>query len=88
MRAAPATPSSPTRPILPEDFAGGRGVSYGSIYNYDTRVPLIFFGPQFRSAEIEESVESTAIAPTLCRALGAPLPSTSSGRILGNAFEL
>jgi predicted AlkP superfamily pyrophosphatase or phosphodiesterase len=74
-------------PNISEDFASGRGVSYGSIYNYDTRVPLIFFGPQFRNAEIETSVESTAIAPTLCRALGAALPSTSVGQILGDAFK-
>lgn len=74
-------------PNTSEDFANGRGVSYGSIYNYDTRVPLIFFGPQFRNAEIEDSVELTAIAPTLCRAMGAALPSSSSGRILGDAFK-
>jgi predicted AlkP superfamily pyrophosphatase or phosphodiesterase len=73
-------------PGVSEDFAGGRGVSYGSIYNYDTRVPLLFFGPQFRAAEIEDPVELTAVAPTLCRALGAELPSTSSGQILGAAF--
>jgi predicted AlkP superfamily pyrophosphatase or phosphodiesterase len=73
-------------PNVSEDFAKGRGVSYGSIYNYDTRVPLIFYGPQFRNAEIEDSVELTALAPTLCRALGADLPSTSSGRVLGDAF--
>ena len=69
-----------------ENFANGRGVSYGSIYNYDCRVPLIFFGPQFRAAEMEDAVESTAVAPTLCRALGAALPSTSSGHVLGDAF--
>jgi predicted AlkP superfamily pyrophosphatase or phosphodiesterase len=73
-------------PNAAEDFSTGRGVSYGSIYNYDTRVPLIFFGPQFRPAEIEDAVELTSIAPTLCRALGAALPSSSSGRVLGDAF--
>jgi predicted AlkP superfamily pyrophosphatase or phosphodiesterase len=73
-------------PNVAEDFATGRGVSYGSLYDYDTRVPLIFFGPQFRPAEIEDAVELTAVAPTLCRALGAALPSSSSGRILGEAF--
>jgi predicted AlkP superfamily pyrophosphatase or phosphodiesterase len=73
-------------PSVAEDFANGRGVSYGSIYNYDAQVPLILFGPQFRAVEIEDSIELTDIAPTLCRALGAGLPSTSSGRVLGQAF--
>jgi len=73
-------------PNAAEDFSSGRGVSYGSIYNYDSRVPLIFFGPQFRAAEIEDSVELTAIAPTLCQALGVEFPSTSAGRVLGDAF--
>jgi predicted AlkP superfamily pyrophosphatase or phosphodiesterase len=74
-------------PNVTEDFAHGRGVSYGSIYNYDARVPLVLYGPQFRAAEIEDSVQLTDIAPTLCRALGAGLPSTSSGRVLGQAFQ-
>jgi predicted AlkP superfamily pyrophosphatase or phosphodiesterase len=73
-------------PNVGEDFANGRGVSYGSIYNYDARVPLILYGPQFKAAEIEDSVELTDVAPTLCAALGAGLPSTSSGRVLGEAF--
>lgn len=73
-------------PNVVEDFANGRGVSYGSIYNYDARVPLILFGPQFRAVEIEDSIELTDIAPTLSTALGAGLPSTSSGRVLGEAF--
>jgi predicted AlkP superfamily pyrophosphatase or phosphodiesterase len=69
-----------------EDFAGGRGVSYGSMYNYDTRVPLLLFGPQFRAAEIQDSIELTDVAPTLAAALGTALPSSSSGRVLGEAF--
>jgi predicted AlkP superfamily pyrophosphatase or phosphodiesterase len=69
-----------------EDFAGSRGVSYGSIYNYDTRVPLILFGPQFSSGEREDHVELTDLAPTLSRALGTAMPSSSTGRVLGTAF--
>jgi predicted AlkP superfamily pyrophosphatase or phosphodiesterase len=73
-------------PNVSENFANGRGVSYGSIHNYDCRVPLILFGPQFRVAEIEDQIELTAVAPTLCRALGVQFPSSSSGRVLGDAF--
>ena len=34
-------------PEYVEDYGQGRGISYGSLYNYDVRVPLCFYGPQF-----------------------------------------
>jgi hypothetical protein len=73
-------------PGVVEDFAGGRGVSYGSIYNYDACVPLILYGPQFRAAEYERSIELIDVAPTLARAMGTGMPSSSTGRVLGEAF--
>ncbi len=69
-----------------EDFGSGRGVSYGSLYNYDSRVPLIFYGPQFRPRTFEEPVEAIDIAPTLARLTGIGYPSSASGRVLGEAF--
>ncbi|HEY1341019.1 MAG TPA: alkaline phosphatase family protein [Bryobacteraceae bacterium] len=74
------------RPEYIEDFDAGRGVSYGSLYNYDVRVPLCFFGPQFRAGVFESPVESVDVAPTLARALGVETPSSSTGRVLGEAF--
>ena len=41
------------RPGYVEDFGQGRGISYGSLYNYDVRVPLCFYGPQFRAGVFE-----------------------------------
>jgi len=70
-----------------EDFAGGRGVSYGSLYSYDTRVPLIFYGPRFRNAVIEAAVESIDIAPTLARAFRVAPPAASLGRVLSRALR-
>ena len=69
-----------------EDFGGGRGLSYGSLYNYDGRVPLIFFGPQFRPRTFEEPVETVDIAPTVARLTGVGYPSSTTGRVLGEAF--
>ena len=74
------------RPGYVEDYGGDRGVSYGSLYNYDVKVPLCFFGPQFRAGVFESPVESVDVAPTLARAVGAPPPSSSIGRVLGEAF--
>jgi hypothetical protein len=70
-----------------EDYGQNRGVSYGSLYNYDTRVPLCFFGPQFKAGvTIEAPVESVDLAATLARAAGVAPPSSGLGRVLGEAL--
>jgi hypothetical protein len=74
------------KPEYVEDFGQGRGVSYGSLYNYDVRVPLMFYGPQFRAGVYEAPVESVDLAPTLARVMGVATPSSSSGRVLGEAI--
>jgi hypothetical protein len=74
------------RPEYVEAFAPGRGVSYGSLYNYDARVPLCFYGPQFRAGQFEQMVTAIDIAPTLSRVLGVAPPSSTTGRVLGEAL--
>jgi len=69
-----------------EDFGKGRGISYGSLYNYDASVPLCFYGPQFRAGVHEIAVESIDVAPTLARACGVAAPSSSTGRVLAEAL--
>jgi hypothetical protein len=74
------------RPEWVEEYGQDRGISYGSLYAYDVRVPLCFFGPQFRAGVFESPVESVDLAPTLARAMGVAEPSSSVGRVLGEAF--
>ena len=74
------------QPEYVEDYGAGHGISYGSLYNYDVRTPLCLYGPQFRARVFEFPVESVDIAPTLARASGVPVPSSSVGRVLGEAF--
>ncbi len=74
------------QPEYVEDFGAGRGISYGSLYNYDSSVPLFFYGPQFAAGEYESPVESVDVAPTIARAIGVAAPSSSTGRVLGSAF--
>jgi hypothetical protein len=69
-----------------EDFGQSRGISYGSLYNYDARVPLCFYGPQFRAGVYESPVESVDVAPTLARVMGVGAPSSSTGRVLGEGL--
>jgi len=74
------------RPEYVEDFNAGRGVSYGSLYNYDARVPLCFYGPSFRAGAFESPVEAVDVAPTLARVMGIAEPSSTAGRVLGEAL--
>jgi hypothetical protein len=69
-----------------EEFTAGRGVSYGSLYNYDTRVPLFLYGPQFGKKQIERGIEAVDLAPTIARAAGLSPPSSSTGEVLAEAF--
>jgi hypothetical protein len=73
-------------PEYVEDYGRGRGISYGSLYNYDTRVPLILYGAPFETQEFETTVESIDLAPTLARAAGTAWPSSATGRVLGEAL--
>jgi len=74
------------QPEFIEDYGLGRGISYGSLYNYDACVPLFFLGPQFRAGVYEAPVESVDVAPTLARALGTARPSSGVGRVLSQAL--
>lgn len=74
------------RPGYIESAGFDRGISYGSLYNYDARVPLCFYGPAFRPGIYEQTVELVDFAPTLARIAGVATPSFSSGRVLGEAM--
>jgi arylsulfatase A-like enzyme len=73
-------------PEAVEDFGAGRGVSYGSLYNYDTRVPLFLYGPQFGKKLIEGAIEAVDLAPTVARAAGIATPSSATGKVLAEAY--
>jgi hypothetical protein len=73
-------------PEAVEDFAAGRGVSYGSLYNYDTSVPLFLYGPQFGRKTVERAIETVDLAPTVARAAGIAAPSSATGAVLAEAF--
>jgi hypothetical protein len=74
------------RPEYVEDYGQKRGISYGSLYNYDARTPLCLYGPQFLSGVFEQPVEAVDLAPTLARAIGVASPSSAAGRVLSEAL--
>lgn len=61
---------------------GEEGTSHGTVYDYDRRVPLIFYGAGVEPGEVNEAVHSIDIAPTLGKKLGLDLPADLDGRVL------
>ncbi|MEZ4452158.1 MAG: alkaline phosphatase family protein [Nannocystaceae bacterium] len=64
-----------------------RGTSHGSPYDYDSRVPLIFFGAGIPRGEHPEPVKTVDVAPTLAELLGVtptePVDGTSLLPLIG-----
>lgn len=62
--------------------------SSGSMYGYDTQVPLIFYGSGVGPQRIKRRVEMTSVAPTLARVLEITEPSASEGEVLPEIADL
>jgi predicted AlkP superfamily pyrophosphatase or phosphodiesterase len=58
------------------------GTSHGSPYNYDTHVPLLFYGWNVPEGETSRKTAIPQIAPTISNMLNIPLPSGSEANIL------
>lgn len=56
--------------------------SAGSMYGYDTHVPLVFYGFGMIPERVTRSVEMTSVAPTLARILGITEPAAAEGAVL------
>lgn len=74
------------RPGFVEYAGADRGISYGSMWNYDAQVPLLLKGPSFVPGRFDRTVEPTDIAPTLAAVAGLPAPAAATGRVLAEAF--
>jgi len=60
------------------------GSSHGSPYEYDTHVPLLFWGPAYvGQGEVKTRVQMADLAPTLAAIAGLPAPAQAQGRDLG-----
>ena len=61
---------------------GAEGSSHGTPYNYDSHVPLIFWGAGVQPGVYAETVGISDVAPTLAALLRIGTPTGSIGRIL------
>lgn len=53
----------------------------GSMYNYDTRVPLVIYGGGVKAGTVSEKVDMTTLTPTLAYLIGISAPTASEGEI-------
>ena len=58
------------------------GSTHGSGLNYDTHVPLLFFGKGIKKGQTLQKTEITDIAPTMSALLGISFPNGSIGKPL------
>ena len=63
-----------------------RGTQHGSGYEWDTHVPLLWFGAEVPSGASARRVHPTDIAPTLARFLNIPAPDSTTGHALQELF--
>jgi len=66
---------------------GPKGTTHGSGYNYDTHVPVIFFGAGIKKGFNWDYVTITQIAPSVCEILQISQPSGTTAQPLNNSFK-
>jgi len=62
-----------------EDFNGGKGTEHRTGWNYDTNVPVLFFGQGIAQGEVVRRTAVVDIVPTLCMIVGCALPDAAVG---------
>ena len=58
------------------------GTTHGSPYAYDTRVPIVFWGPYYDVRKVERTVHAVDVAPTLAKMLSLVAPKNLDGEVL------
>jgi arylsulfatase A-like enzyme len=60
-------------------FFPGKGTTHGSSYDYDSHVPLIFYGWHIQPGESNEEVFVIDIAPTISNLIHIQEPDGTTG---------
>ena len=63
------------------------GTSHGTHYNYDTHVPLIFYGFQIKPQQINKNLYISDIAPTLSILMKIGFPNASQGNPINDILN-
>ncbi|HJU64528.1 MAG TPA: alkaline phosphatase family protein [Gemmatimonadaceae bacterium] len=73
--------------VTPGSMWGSDIATHGSPHDQDSHVPLIFYGPWFRTGSHDEFVRTVDIAPTLARVLGVRPSEPLDGVVLEPALQ-
>jgi arylsulfatase A-like enzyme len=70
--------------ILEEPYwiQAAHGTTHGSVFGYDSHVPVIFLGGGVRAGKYHQRIRPNDIAPTLATLLDVEIPSGNVGRVL------
>ncbi len=63
------------------------GSTHGSDLNYDTHVPLLFYGKGINKGETTELTEITDVAPTISALLGIAFPNGAIGQPISKVID-
>ena len=61
---------------------GATGTSHGTVYSYDTHVPLLFYGWNIKKGTTSDKKYITEIAPTLAQKIKVAFPNGSECEVL------
>lgn len=64
-----------------------QGTTHGTSYNYDTHVPIVFYGGPINKGLSYKPVNVIDIAPTISAMLHIPAPNGSNGQVLAEVFD-
>ncbi len=68
-------------------WRGTTGTTHGSGYNYDSHVPILFYGKGIKKGTSKRKVAISDIAPTLSNLLKIGFPNGATGTIIEEVFE-
>ena len=66
----------------------GYVATHGSVWDYDRRVPIMFWRKGMRSADRKDAVSTVNILPTIAAAIGLALPPQLDGRCLNGVENI
>ncbi|MDO8999613.1 MAG: alkaline phosphatase family protein [Bacteroidota bacterium] len=64
-----------------------KGTTHGAGYNYDTHVPVLFYGKGIKKGESFNYITITQIAPTICELLKINQPNSTIAQPLNDFFK-
>jgi predicted AlkP superfamily pyrophosphatase or phosphodiesterase len=64
------------------------GTTHGTVYSYDTHIPLLWYGWKIKKGETSEAIDITDIAPTLSMLLNISKPNGTTGEPIKAIIEM